>query len=244
MVRGQAMSKLAKVKLMAGYLSAAGMVPIIDGYAWRASVTSPPNMWLNISVSECNVNGGPSIQPNIIGTLTLKQWAITLMNMFSTVEGVPISVVDRTKDSLLDKQDNENQVIKLSFTSEGVTLRQAITQLNRNASKDIFFILRSSGNGKSMNLEAVDRSPYKAYDKTIVVDKNHGLLSVSGLDAINGSITTFLDGSVDDNFSHLKLTSELNPQANGTYYITERHHIGHYQGAEWYTQYTCSAKKS
>ena len=55
--RGLAMSKLVRVKLEAGYFSDTGMVEIFDGFAWYASVTAPPQMWLNIKVSEYNPLG-------------------------------------------------------------------------------------------------------------------------------------------------------------------------------------------
>ena len=58
MARGEALSKAVRVKLDAGYLSAAGWINIIDGYVWTCTITSPPTMWLQMQVSEYHIAGG------------------------------------------------------------------------------------------------------------------------------------------------------------------------------------------
>lgn len=243
LTRGYAMSKLARVKLEVGYASSAGMIEVIDGFAWHASASSPPNMWIHIKVSECNASGGQSIAPGLDGEMTLKTMATSMMKKFSVAEGVKFSVQDCTQDKILDKQHEDEIKVRADFGEEDIDLKTAIQKLNA-VSKDIQFILKKSrSEGDTRVLEAIDKAVNKAYKANIRVDKNTGLLSVTGIDAINGCITTFIDGAVDDHFSHLVLSSEMNPQANGTYYITRRQFIGHFNGPEWYARYYCSDRQ-
>lgn len=241
--RGKALSELVHVRLEAGYFSDAGTLEILNGFAWYGTVTSPPEMWLTLKVSEYNPNAGrrTDIMPyNQTGNL--KEVVEQLMDMWTIIEGVNISVEDKTQDQLLSA-DKAPQVT-LSIPAQ-VTLGETIHYLNMQASDDIWFILRSrSGDSKDRQLLAIDKQTFKCTPaEDAEVNGDNGLLSVTGIDAVNGCVTTFLDGTIDDEFSHLNLQSALNPQANGRYYIVKKQYIGHFLGQEWYTRYFCSGKE-
>lgn len=72
-----------------------------------------------------------------------------------------------------------------------------------------------------------------------VINKGSGLLSVTGINVTNATITTFLDEQ-DPGLDGLNLTSEMNPHANGLYTVTSRRFTGHFTGNQWYTEYTCT----
>ena len=241
MTRGKAMSELVRVKLEAGYFSSAGMVEILNGFAWYATVTSPPTMWLNIKVSEYNPMGGRKVAVSYTEPMRLEDAVNHIMSQFEEVEGgITFSVEDRTEDELLSKDDK----VKLSFPTSEITLSEAIQELNRQCSDEIQFILKTSENDDDCRtLLAVDKNIRKSTPGDVEVDGENGLLSVTGIDAVNGCITTFIDGTVEDEMSHLVLTSALNPQANGRYYIVKKQFIGHYMGQEWYARYFCSARE-
>ena len=238
--RGKAMKELVRVKLEAGYFTSAGMVEILDGFAWYATVTAPPQMWLNIKVSEYNPMGGRVVDPFSVSGTTLYQMLSSILKKFESVEGEKFAIQDKTQEKILDKETGKNIEFK-----EKVSLKDALSYFNLNASDKVQVILRTvrQSNG-TRTVEAHDKATDKVYkSKAAQVDGKHGLLSVTGIDAVNGCVTTFLDGAIPDELTHLNLKSELNPQANGTYYIIKKQYVGQFMGQEWYVRYFCSDRK-
>lgn len=239
MPRGDALSQLVPVKLDAGYFSPAGMVEIFNGFAWYASVTSPPQMWLNLKVSEYNPLGGrEAIVPPATNS-TMRQILQTICDVFSDTEGVEFDWEDNTEDQLISS-DNETKSIDFG---DKATLSSVIAKLTSSLSDKVQFILRSYKSDKTRIIECLDKAERKVQHDIVKVNKDSGLLSVTGVDAVSGCITTFLDGRISDQLCHLDLKSELNQQANGKYYIVKKQHVGHFMGQEWYTRYFCSARE-
>ena len=243
MTRGKAMSQLVTVKLEAGYFTDAGMCQIFDGFAWYATVTAPPTMWLNIKVSEYNPLGGTTVTIPSAGPMSMKAMVEYVVNRFSGEkgEGVSFTVEDKTEDLILE---NSKKKVSTPTFPKTVSLSEAIKILSETCSPEIEFIMKTDRNNSNCRqIIAIDKENKKSTKGEVVVNGNRGLLSVTGIDAINGCITTFIDGGVTDDLSHLNLTSVLNPQANGRYYITKKQFVGHYMGQEWYTRYFCSARE-
>lgn len=241
--RGEAMQRQIRVKLEAGYFSAAGMIEILDGFAWYATVTSPPQMWLNIKVAEYNVLGGRKVNFGDMQDLTMAGILTHVTDRFTEAEGVKFCWEDKTEDYVV-KNSKETQ--KSSLVSKGaLSLSETIQVLNQDLSDKVQCTLRSSRIDGTRILEVLDKDKKKSLkEPSVNVDKDNGLLSVTGIDVVNGCVTTFLDGRHGDELSRLKLTSELNQQANGTYYIIKKQYIGHFMGQEWYTRYFCSAREN
>lgn len=237
--RGDAMSQMIPVRLEAGYFSAAGIVEIFDGFAYYATITSPPNMWLNIKVSEVNPLGNKVVKLDDLAPTNLLDLCNKVLSEFSRAEGLEFEVVDKTFGQILAKEESK----RIHFGE--CTLSDAVRKLNSEASENVLFILRTHCGVGQRILEAVDKKPERAYDgaNDVLVDAQNGLLSVSGLDAVSGCVTTFLDGRYPDEMNHLVLRSELNPQGNGRYYIIKKQYVGHFMGQEWYTRYFCSARE-
>lgn len=247
MTRGKAMSKLVRLKLEAGYFTDAGTVEVINGFIWYATVTAPPNMWLTMKVSEYNPLGARKVQIEPENSpLPIRVAIEKVLALFSVREGCDFILQDKTENQLIDNGDIYVQ-FDFSANKGCLSLSEAIQEFNRQCSHEVQFILRTRGrdvSNKERYVEALD----KDYDKVTPVDDaeidgDNGLLSVTGIDAVNGCITTFIDGTIDDELSHMQLTSELNPQANGRYYILKKQYIGHFLGQEWYTRYFCSARE-
>ena len=246
--RGKAMSEQVRCTLDAGYFSEAGWMNIIDGYIWTATVTSPPTMWLNMSIAEYGVDGGATPQsckvtvcPNI-SEESVQKVGEKVAEIYSEVEGVKIKFEDKTQDQLCSQKSWK------SLDNIGSkTLKSIVEQMSNSLHDSITFGLkRNSSRGNpdgALVIGAYDKDPAKAWSKRpIIVDKDNGLLSVSGISVTNATVSTFITENAAD-LMYLNLISEINPHANGTYIITKIGHIGHYEGNEWYTQYTCSGKK-
>lgn len=241
MTRGKAMSELVHIRLDAGYFTKAGHVNILDGFAWHATITSPPTMWLEIKVSEYNPMGGRGVKIKQIGPAAIPNAVQSFIDNFNgnKGEGVRFVVADNTEDGIFDRSTK-----KITLPGGTYTLGDAIRLLNQKADDRIQFILKTSDDDEGVRtILAVDKDDKKAAHGEIYVDGENGLLSVTGIDAINGCITTFIDGSWNDSMSHLNLKSSLNPQANGRYYIVKKQFVGHYMGQEWYARYFCSARQ-
>lgn len=236
------MSQLARVRLEAGYYSTAGMVEVFDGFAWYCSVTSPPNMWLNIKVSEVNPLGGPPAEVKIAQPMTMANILTSVCEAFSEVEEQEIDWEDKTEESVVEGSD---KLIRIDFGNKGVSLQEAIGIMNQAFGNIALCTLRSHRTGGTRIIECLDYEKDKVVaGNDVLVDKDHGLLSVTGIDVVNGCVTTFLDGTAPDELTHLRLKSELNPQANGRYYIVKKQYVGQFMGQEWYSRYFCSAKES
>jgi hypothetical protein len=244
--RGYAMSRLIRVKLEAGYFTAAGMVEILNGFAWYATVTSPPQMWLNINVSEYNPLGARKVSLGITEPMTMRNILEKVASRFTEVENdggesVAFAVVDKTQDLIVD--NSQDLIGPIDFGGD-VSLAEAIQILNQNLSDEVMVILRSRNIDKTRVIECLDKNKRKAARGEVRVDKDNGLLTVTGIDVVNGCVTTFLDGRWEDELSHLILQSELNKQANGRYYIIKKQYVGHFMGQEWYVRYSCSAREN
>lgn len=241
MARGDALSKAVRVKLDAGYHSAAGWVNIIDGFVWTCTISSPPTMWLQMQVSEYHIAGGKAYA----GADEVKGQSITklcknIAEIYSDLEyGDKTHFIfkDRTAEQICDKK--KTCQVKIY----GKNLRDALVEMSKSVSDDVVFtLLRDSSEKKGVGVIcAYDKDPQKAVKGNIFVDDNHGLLSVSGVSVTNATVTQFLTKNQND-LTYLQLDSKLNPQGNDKYIIIQIKHFGHYEGAEWYTQYTCTGR--
>lgn len=237
MTRGKAMSHLMRVSLEAGYFTSAGMVNILNGFVWYCSVSSPPNMWLHMKVSEYNPLGARAIALGNPSGGTIREFIGSILAQYEPVEGVTFEIDDRTEDQILDMSKTWNQPFPSS-----TTLADAISIINAQLSDKVQFMLNSDSDDVR-TLVAYDKQTEKAAIGEVTIDGDNGLLSVTGIDAVNGCITTFLDGTVKEELTHLNLESKLNPQANGRYYICKKQFVGHFLGQEWYSRYFCTAKE-
>lgn len=237
--RGEALSQLIPVKLDAGYFTQAGMVSIFDGFAWYASVTSPPQMWLNIKVSEYNPLGGKKVKISPFKNLPMNRILTSICDIFSIEEGVEFDWDDNTEDQVIT---GDKELKSIDFGDEA-SLSDVISKLSSSLSDKVQFLLRSNNTDGTRIIECLDKAEDKVQEDTVKINKNSGLLSVTGVDAVSGCITTFLDGRCSPNICHLELESELNQQANGKYFIVKKQHVGHFMGQEWYTRYFCSARE-
>jgi hypothetical protein len=238
--RGDYLKNQLHVKLEAGYFTNVGMVEIIDGYVFYASVTAPPEMWLTMKVTEYNQLGAKMVQfDKEIEPMPIKPYVGTILDKIAKAEQVQIRLVDKTEEKILESKKK----VHVSLKGEDWCLRTMIMHLTNNLSDEAMFILRTyCASNRERIVEVHSKKMEGGIGEPIMVDADHGLLSVSGLTATGGTVTTFLDGRCDNQLSHIILKSELNPQANGKYLITEKHNVGHYAGKEWYTKYTCEAR--
>lgn len=232
MPTGKALSEMMTVKLSAGYDSESELTEIINGYAYYATVDAPPNMWLTLKVSEVNPTGGPCVDVAAKQAPTIESYIRGCLEKFSAEEGVAeeFDFVDYTPSQVCSKKKTMQYGLM-----KKINLRDFIAKLNDMSDWNVKFILR----GNLLEAYGIDRE--ETVEKVIDVDGNNGLLAVSGIDAVNGDITTFLSYQ-DERLCYLHLTSQLNPQANGRYIIVRKQHLGHYNGNEWYTKYHCSAR--
>ena len=237
-----AMNEMIHVRLDAGYFSEAGMVNVFDGFVWYATITQPPQMWVNLKINE--VNPIRAVALDNIGKLEnmdLRTIVETVLGHFQTAEGVGFAWLDETQDHIFE---NDTTKKTIDF-GNNLTLDGFIKILNEQASPNLTFCMSTVGDvaGKRC-LVALDKEG-KASPGKITIDSDHGLLSVTGIDAVNGKITTFIDKQAEQpGLPRLELNSILNPEANGTYLITEQQYNGHFMGKEWYVQYKCSGRVS
>ena len=240
--RGKAMSQLMEVKLEVGYFSEAGTVEILNGFAWYGTVTAPPEMWLTLKISEYNPMGGKSLELTEKDALMpIKEAVEDILAQFSKAESgggkdITFKLEDKTHDGI-----DPDARVKYSILGKK-TLGDVIRDLNQQT-EGIKFILRTRNQQEGVRtLLAVDADSTKFTQAANfpLIDGDHGLLSVSGIDAVNGCITTFIDGRVADELTKIKLESWLNPQANGEYIIVKKQYVGHFLGQEWYSRYFCS----
>lgn len=241
--RGKALSQRAQLRLQVGYFSNSSMVEILDGFIWYATVTSPPKMWLNLKVSEYDPMGDMEIklQSNFTNR-TLPQILKALCADIGDEDygmGIPYTWEDKTEDEIIES-DEEKVTLNVD---EKMSLGDIMTLLNSKFANKASFILNTTNSDGCRRIICLDKAQEKATRGEIQVDKDHGLLSVTGIDAVSGCITTFIDGSCTDELSHLNLRSELNQQANGRYFIIKKQFVGHFMGQEWYTRYFCSARE-
>lgn len=241
--RGLAMKEMVHVSLEAGYENGAGSVNVFDGFVWYATITAPPTMWVNMKVSEVNPLGAPYIKkPQDQEPKDLYLICEEMLSKFSEIEGVKFRLIDQTEKQILKSEKSK----KISYGgTETLTLARWVSIMNQQASDEIQFILNTEYSTGERILTAVDKKDFLGFNREIPVDKDHGLLTVTGIDCVNGCITTFIDKVSDKSGpAHLVLKSELNPQANGKYLILRKQHVGHYEGQEWYTRYTCSDRRT
>lgn len=243
MERGAALSEHMRVKLEVGYFSNGGKtVEVLNGFVYYATVTSPPQMWLNMNISEYDPNGSKEIViPKVASNITIGRYLQELSDAISDKEdgeGIDCTWEDKTEDQVVEGDD---EIMTIEF-NEKEKLSGIIDKLNKCYAK-AQFLLRCRAEEDIYVIEAHDKDASKATRGSVRVDSENGLLSVTGLDPVGGCITTFIDGNARDELCRLTLTSKLNPQANGTYLIIKKQYVGHFMGQEWYTRYFCSARE-
>lgn len=235
--QSEALAKMARLTLEVGYFSQSDKVEVLNGYIYYGTVTAPPQMWLTLNVSEYNELGGQAIKISI-KDVPIKEFLLSLCKSFSEAEGVDFTYMDYTEDKIVDEGDE-----KVSYQSPSLsTIQDCLQAITTQLSHNVQFIMRTFSNEKDRVIEVHDKDDTKTIDDTVNVDSEHGLLSVSGISNVNSYVTTFIDARATDDLCKLKLSSELNPQANGTYVISKKQYIGHFMGPEWYIRYTCTGK--
>lgn len=230
--RGAATARKLRVDLFAGYENGGKkLIRIITGNAYNATITPPPEKWLTLDVFEVDPSGGetyPFTKLNQGTPYKIGDLASELIGNFTAPNGKKYQFSDRTK-----KKVGEQKVASFGSGAQ-YSLSNAIIAINQ-LSKDWVVIVNEN------QLIAIDASENEAPDEQTVVSADTGLLSVTGIDAKNATITTFLNEE-DPLLSKLVLKSELNKQANGNYLILKKQFKGHYHGNEWYTTYFCSGR--
>lgn len=225
MEQGTAWKQRMRIKLFAGYYGT-GMVPIIDGYAIRASITAPPEMWLNIIVNEAPV-GGLRVTPSIpfsSDPIPIGKVAKQIFEQFG------MGFQDLTEDKLSEK-------VKISSFGEGepITLDTAIAKISEYAEWSLVL--------EQKVVWAYDKNQNKSGKAKVQINKNTGLLAVDGITVTDGIVTARLQVQ-DMRLGRLVLKSELNKQANGEYKVTKIDYVGHFRGNEWFTRYHCTNRLS
>lgn len=232
---GTARQRLLSVKLTAGYHSAAGTVDLFRGFVVYATITSPPNMWLNMKVSEINPRSGTAINCNVSGEPTVTELVETLIQRANAAgDAAPYGYefVDHTVGQKCSSRRIAN------FMVGQAPLVDALGKLSEATGKFATFLFRG------LTIEAYDVCPEdRPPDDIITIDGDHGLLSVSGISVTNARVTTFIQNR-PTSLTWFNLDSKLNPQANGKYQILREEFKGHFAGREWYMIYEGSAKKT
>lgn len=221
---GQARKKMVRCKLQAGYLDT-GMVDIIDGYAYYATISMPPRIWLDINVSEANVICGEKFQTPILKEKKISGIASTVLRKY----GDTFSFVGTNKD-VLEK--------KSYFPGRLLDERCAIRTLNTLGD----WSLVKEGNvvyGYNASPSGVDCNTSLGNP---TINEDAGLLGVSGISNFGCTVTTFLSAKVKG-LSRMTLQSSVNKQANGNYLVISKRYRGHYMGNEWHTVLECVGKK-
>lgn len=228
-----AFAKQLSVDLAAGY-DDGRFVRVFSGYAYGATTSAPPDMWLNLQVQEFNASGGKVVKFTKLAKKGVKykigKLAEELIGNFEDSNGNKIGFVDLTTG----KKNVGSQTIASFGSGNGYNIKSAVIAIN-DMSKDWTVVLRGNSLYAYPNEISFESGKDSSADLTVVDNP----LSVTGINVKNATITVFLsEGCL--HHGRLKLVSKLNPQANGTYRVTNKRFIGHYQGNEWYTQYTCT----
>lgn len=231
---GVARQQHLPIKLVAGYHSAAGTVDIFRGFVVYATVTSPPNMWLNMEVSEVNPRSGIAIDCNVSGEPTVAELIETLIqraNDAGDVSPYQYEFVDQT----YGEKCSTNRIA--NFMGGQTTLQDAVGKLSQQISKFARLMIRG------LYVEAYDISADDKDNDIINIDGDHGLLSVSGITNKLATVTTFIQNRPTA-LKYFNLVSKLNPHANGIYYIPMIEYKGHFAGPEWYVTYYGNNKRT
>ena len=210
-----AAQKLKKrIILKAGYVD--NEVEIFGGYIVAATIQSPPDMWLNMTV--CNyvdfAEGSKSLSYG--AGMTAKQIA------FAVSDSLKIPIVYKCKNQ-------EAATTKLGPTVISGNWSAIFKRLQKLASWEVFYdngfiyIADNSFADLSNELE-------------LTFNKRTGLIKVNSIDFISCSITTFLNQNA--NLSNImNVESELMPVVNGKYRIFTKEYFGHFRGKEWYSTF-------
>lgn len=222
LTRGDAQKKMLKVKLEAGY-EKTGNVPIIDGYAYYATVSTPPEMWLSMNVSEQNPVCG-------------ERYAYPCKEP-TPLEEVVKGVLGNFKIGF-EFKGTEKSILKnkVTFPGDLMDLRGCMDRLKEMAAWEL---LQAGQTVYGYDLG----KKQKQKTEDFVADKAHGLLGVSGVSNVGVTVTTFLYDNNPFNIGHLVLNSEVYKGANGRYIITGKRYHGHFRGQEWYNTLTCTGKE-
>lgn len=242
MTRYEALGKMVHLTLEAGYLYSQSLVQIMDGYVWYATVSSPPNMWVQMKVNEYNPYGSSIVKfDKDPEPMPPRPYIENILRKFSEKEEVDFQIDDRTDGKQFD---SDQAPLKFSWKGGEFRLCDAIKELSSQMKDKYILIMRTYAAQSNVRIvEVHPKANEPGVGQTIKIDDENGLLSVTGLDVQGGTVTTFINGDYDTQLSQLKLESDLNPQGNGTYLITQLQHTGHYMGKEWYTRFTCNARK-
>lgn len=232
MDKGKALKQALHVKLEAGYLKGEQFT-IFDGYATSATCGTPPELWLNIEVWEYNPYSNKQVEVSAMlksDKRTVADAANQIVKAINESEGTKLTFEDATEDNIC-KQLKVPELDKITGSTKDV-----IAKMNEAIKGDVMFSLHDQ------HIFAYDKSDEKSpKEAPLVLSKDTGLLSVDGINPVNGCVTTFLKKPTRK-IARVTVKSELNPHASGTYVLIRVEHVGHFNGREWYTKFHCSGR--
>ena len=229
MEQGKALKENLKVMLMAGY-DKTGLACIVDGVAATASITQPPEIWLNITVLE-----GSYQDEDILYHFKDDNNPVNLMELCKLVCG-------KYGYAFNDKSNGKANGVTVSSYGTGrpMTLKEALDELSNDADWNL------TADAHTKQVFAYPKSDHEPPDNDeITMDAENGLIRVGGISVNACEITAFLqpNPSGQGKFSKLRLKSEFNSHANGVWLFNGITQIGHYRGQEWYTIFKCKQPK-
>lgn len=213
-------TKLRKhIVLKAGY--AGSLVDVFDGYVVHASVDSPPNMWVHLTVNNFiedvhdvyDISCSKDMTINAVFDYVAQRFGWTPRNETTT------SVMFHA--GAFNVLGTKSKVMK--------QLQLMMPQWR------IFY---DNGLLYAVDKDSMDDKK-KQYQK---INRESGLLSVSGIDLVGGNFTTWLANDVPLS-RWIDVESELYKPASGLYRVISKQFVGHFRGREWYTTYECLRNK-
>jgi hypothetical protein len=208
----ETLARARQIRVYAGYQKDGISRPLFDGIIREAIPTSPPDMWLNF---RCMMNFkkiAPIDKPEVITKESL-----------STIFG---RIADKCGMNWRWNATQADGGREVNFTMEGTPQDLASTFADR-------FDLMVYADGDTLIAE--DRRPWRGTVKNPhLVDIENGLLNIGGLTIAGATVVTRLNTRIKM-CDWVRLSSTLNPKANGDYVVIKVHHKGHLRGDEWTT---------
>lgn len=219
-----AVSQMRGIRIYAGYNGIIGEKLLCNGTIMNAMPTQPPEMWLNMS-----------------GMMSFKD-----RRMISE----PYKIRNKTKEEIFKeicgkigkpcryevKNDQYAKIKGFQFVFEGM-----YGDLPAKFAAQFDFIVYLDDDTLVCTDKNAQLQKPKKRSKPEIIDIEHGLISVAGVDVKGATIRTRLNDSYKL-MDWVELHSELVPSANGVYYVIKKHHVGHLRGDDWYTELTTIRK--
>lgn len=222
-----AASKMRGIRVYAGYDGIVGPKLLVKGTIMHAIPTSPPEMWLNMS-------GFMSMKDRRMISAPYKLRGKSKEEIF-------FEICNKLgKKGRYEVKYDEYAWIKhgYQFSMEGMygdLPTRFANQFDLVVYLDDETLVATDKNGQM--------KPQPKMSSPEIIDIDHGLISVAGIDIKGATIRTRLNDSYNL-MSWVRLQSELIPSANGDYYVIKKRHVGHLRGNDWYTELTTVRKYS